>query len=76
MIRAFLRSTLGDDAVADKVNSLIFDHVAGGICHRTVVAATLPGYINEILETATAADWQAVADDLIAEGHDLLNEGR
>ncbi len=76
LIRAFLRSALGADAVADKVNNLIFDHVAGGICHRTVVAATLPGYINEILETATAADWQAVADDLIAEGHDLLNEGR
>lgn len=75
LIRGFLRSALGDDAVVDKVNGLIFDHVAGGICHRTVVAATLPGYINEILETATAADWQAVADDLIAEGHDLLNEG-
>jgi len=40
------------------------------------VADTDTGYINEILETATAADWQAVADDLIAEGHDLHNEGR
>lgn len=68
LIRAFLRLALGDDAVVDKVNSLIFDHVAGGMCHRTVVAATLPGYINEILEPATVADWQAVADDLIAEG--------
>jgi hypothetical protein len=76
LIRAFLRSALGDDAVVDKVNSLIFDHVAGGMYHRTVVAGSLPGFINEILETATAADWQAVADDLIAEGHDLLNEGR
>lgn len=76
LIRAFLRSALGDDAVVDKVNCLIFDHVAGGMYHRTVVASSLPGYINEILETATAADWQAVADDLIAEGHDLLNEGR
>jgi hypothetical protein len=76
LIRAFLRSALGDDAVVDKVNSLIFDHVAGGMYHRTVVAGSLPGFINEILETATEADWQAVADDLIAEGHDLLNEGR
>jgi len=76
LIRAFLRSALGDDAVVDKVNSLIFDHVAGGMYHRTVVASSLPGFINEILETATEADWQAVADDLIAEGHDLLNEGR
>jgi len=76
LIRAFLRSALGDDAVVDKVNSLIFDHVAGGMYHRTVVASSLPGFINEILETATGADWQAVADDLIAEGHDLHNEGR
>jgi hypothetical protein len=76
LIRAFLRSALGDDAVVDKVNSLIFDHVAGGMYHRTVVASSLPGFVNEILETATGADWQAVADDLIAEGCDLLNEGQ
>lgn len=76
LIRAFLRSALGDDAVVDKVNELIFDHVAGGKYHRTVVASSLPGFIKEILETATEADWQAVADDLIAEGYDVLNEGR
>src|SRR4051794_6642762 len=44
LIRAFLRSALGDDAVVDKVNSLIFDHVAGGKYHRTVVASSLPGF--------------------------------
>jgi hypothetical protein len=75
LLRAFLRSALGDDAVVDKVNNLIFDAVAGGMYHRTVVAASLPGYINEILETATEADWQAVADDLLAEGRALLQEG-
>jgi hypothetical protein len=48
LIRTFLRSALGDDAVVDKVNSLIFDAVAGGIYHRTVVAGSLPGYINEL----------------------------
>jgi hypothetical protein len=52
-------AALGDDAVVDKVNSLIFDHVARGMYHRTVVASSLPGFINEILETATGADWQA-----------------
>ncbi len=75
LIRGFLRSALGDDAVVDKVNELIFDHVAGGKYHRTVVANSLPGFVNEILETATGADWQAVADDLIAEGRALLQEG-
>ncbi|MGE5527505.1 MAG: hypothetical protein ACM3Q9_02445 [Methanosarcina sp.] len=75
LIGSFLRSALGDDAVVDKVNELIFDHVAGGKYHRTVVASSLPGFIKEILETATEADWQAVADDLIAEGHDLLKDG-
>lgn len=75
-IRSFLRSALSDDAVADNVNELILDHVAGGLYHRTVVAGDLPRFITEVLETATDADWQVVADNLIAECHDLLNEGR
>lgn len=74
-LRAFLRSALGDDAVVDRVNDLIFDHVAGGLFHRTVVASSLAAYVKEILDAATDADWQAVADDLIAEGRALLQEG-
>lgn len=74
-IRSFLRSALGDDTVVDAVNELIFEHVVGGRFHRTVVVSSLPAFINEILETATVADWQAVADDLIAEGRALHEEG-
>jgi hypothetical protein len=75
MLRTFLRSVLGDDAVVDKVNDLIFGHVAGGIYHRTDVARLLSECVEEILEAATEADWQAVADDLIAEGRALFQEG-
>lgn len=57
------------------MNELIFEHVVGGRFHRTVVADSLPAFVNEILETATVADWQAVADNLIAEARALHDEG-
>lgn len=76
LIRAFCGQRSATTLSQTKVNSLIFDHVAGAMYHRTVVASSLPRYVNEILETATEADWQAVADDLIAGGRELLSEGR
>lgn len=71
MIRGFLKRVLADDAVADEVANLLFEHVVAGRLHPSVVAATLPGYINEILEAATREDWQAVADELIAEAREM-----
>ena len=76
MIRGFLKRVLADDAVADEVANLLFEHVVGRRFHPSVVAATLPGYINEILEAATQEDWQAVADELIAEAREMDYEGR
>jgi hypothetical protein len=73
-IRGFLKRTLGDDAVADIVNDLLFEHVVAGRFHPSVVAESLPGYINEILNTASREDWQAVADELIAEARELNGE--
>lgn len=73
-IREFLKRVLAEDAVADQVNDLLFDHVVHGRLHPSVVAASLVGPINELLEVATAEDWQAVADDLIAEARELQGE--
>ena len=57
-----------DDAVADAVNDLLFEHVVAGRHHPSVVAETLPSYIEEILNAARREDWQAVADELIRRG--------
>ena len=74
LLRAFLKRALEDDAVADPVNDLLFDHVVGGRFHPSVVAESLPSCINEILIAATREDWQAVADELIAEARELNGE--
>jgi hypothetical protein len=73
-IRNFLTRTLADDAVAEQVTELLFEHVVQGRLHPSVIAATLPAYIDEVLQTATGEDWQAVADDLIAEARELHEE--
>lgn len=74
MIRGFLKRALGDDAVADVVNDLLFEHVVAGRFHPSVVAESLPGYINEILNAASREDWQAVADELITEAREVNGE--
>jgi hypothetical protein len=74
LLRAFLKRTLEDDAVADPVNDLLFEHVVAGRFHRSVVAENLPTYIDEVLRAATSQDWQAVADELIAEAREVNGE--
>jgi hypothetical protein len=74
LLRGFLKRTLEDDAVADAVNDLLFEHVVAGRHHPSVVAETLPSYIEEILNAARREDWQAVADELIAEAREMDGE--
>ena len=74
VLRSFLKRALEDDALADPVNELLFEYVVVGHLHRSVVAETLPSYINEILNTATREDWQAVTDELIAEAREVNGE--
>jgi len=74
LIRGFLKRTLEDDVVADAVNELLFEHVVAGRYHPSVVAESLPTYINEILNTASLEDWQAVVDELIAEAREIDGE--
>lgn len=74
MLRSFLKRALEDDALADPVNELLFEYVVVGHLHRSVVVETLPSYINEILNTATREDWQAVTDEMIAEAREVNGE--
>jgi hypothetical protein len=74
LVRGFLKRALEDDAVADSVNDLLFEHVVAGYFHPSVVAESLPSCINEILGAATGEDWQAVADELIAEAREVNGE--
>jgi hypothetical protein len=71
LLRGFLKRALEDDTVADPVNDLLFEHVVAGRFHPSVHAETLPSYIREILNAATREDWQAVADELIAEAREI-----
>jgi hypothetical protein len=73
-IRAFLLRLLADDLLADEVNDLLFEHVARGRYHRSVVAESLRPMLDEVLNGTTAADWQAVADQLIAEARMIDGE--
>lgn len=73
-IRAFIARLLADDLLVDEVNELLFEHVVCGRYHRSVVAASLRPLIEEILNATTAADWQAVADQLIAEARAIDGE--
>jgi hypothetical protein len=74
LLRGFLKRALEDDAVADPVNELLFDHVVAGRYHPSVLAESLPTYIAEILGAARREDWQAVADELIAEAREADGE--
>jgi hypothetical protein len=74
VLRGFLKRALEDDALADPVNELLFEHVVAGRYHPSVVAESLPSYIAEILGAATREDWQAVADELIADAREADGE--
>jgi hypothetical protein len=56
------------------VNELLFEHVVAGRYHPSVVAENLPPCITEILGATTREDWQAVADELIAEAREADGE--
>lgn len=51
---------------------MLYDHVVGGRYHPSVVAESPRPLIDEVLDTATAQDWQRIADDLIAEARQSL----
>ncbi len=72
LIQSFIRNALSDDAVSESVNDLLLDHVVRGKYHPSVIAESLRPIIEEVLETATFADWSTVADGLIADARETL----
>jgi hypothetical protein len=74
LLRSFLRRALDDEAVADRVDELLFEHVVDGRFHPSVVAETLPGFLREVIGAARTEDWQAVADELIADAREVDGE--
>jgi hypothetical protein len=72
LIQSFIRNALSDDAVSESVNDLLLDGVIRGKYHPSVIAESLRPIIEEVLETATFADWSTVADGLIADARETL----
>jgi hypothetical protein len=74
LIQGFLLTALSHDAVADKVNDLLFKHVVEGQYHPSVITESLRPIIQEVLETATHEDWAAVTRQLTAKARESLGE--
>lgn len=72
LLRAFLRSALNHDAVSDGVNELLYEHLIERRYHPSLIASSLPRFINELVDAATDEDWRAIRDDLIADARDAL----
>lgn len=54
---------------------MLHDHMVGGRYHPTVIAESLRPLIDEVLNTATAHDWQRVADGLIVDACETVAVG-
>ena len=74
LIQGFILNALSDDAVSDRVNDLLFEHVVEGRYHPSVIAESLRPMIDEILQTATFDDWNAVAKQLTVDARETLGD--
>jgi hypothetical protein len=72
LVRNFLLTTLGHDAVIDEVDELIGDHVLGHKYHPSVIAASLKPIVEEVLDVATSDDWAWIARTLTQEACEAL----
>ena len=54
------------------MEELLFEHVAEGRYHPSIITESLRPIIDEILETATREDWQAVAAQLVGEAREAI----
>jgi hypothetical protein len=74
LVRSFIHAALAHDAVSDLVNDLLYTHVVERRYHPSVVAASLHPILTDVLDAATAADWQQVSDELASEAREALGE--
>lgn len=73
IVRDFLLAALNHNAVIDRIDELLFEHVAAGKYHPSVIAGNLRPIIDEVLNTATAEDWRSVTDRLTADARATLD---
>ncbi len=73
-VRAFITAALATDPAVERVYELLHEHVEEGRYHPTVVAETLKVYIQDIVESATHADWTSIASQLITDARETLHE--
>jgi hypothetical protein len=74
LVRDFIACALAHDALADPVRELLYDHVVEGRHDPSVIAVSLKRLLTEILATATALDWRAVAGQVIDNARHTLGE--
>jgi hypothetical protein len=74
IVRAFIRTALMHDAVANIVHDLLLTHVVEDRYHPTVVAASLRPMLADVLDAASDADWHHVADELVTEAREAFVE--
>lgn len=72
MIRSFIFDALSQETVIDRLNDTLFEHVVEGRLHPSVIASSLRGLIDEVLDAAEYEDWQHAADTLISQARETL----
>jgi hypothetical protein len=72
--RAFINNILAHDALLDDVDAPLFEHVVEG--RRAAVTAELRRLILAAVSAATPADWEHIAERLIADIRELEADAR
>lgn len=75
VLRDFLLNALRHEAILDVLTESVAHHAAEDSLQASVLSASLPTLITEILDAATVEDWEIVAERLIDAGRDALGEG-
>lgn len=72
--REFINNILAHDALLDEVDALLFEHVVEG--RQAAVAAELRRLTLAAVTAATPADWEHIAERLIADTRELEADAR
>lgn len=72
LLRDFIARALLHDAVADEVYELLYAQVTQDEPDPGVVATSIKAMLTEVFEVATAEDWHALAEQLLANARDVL----
>jgi hypothetical protein len=74
LVREFLLTALSRDPVSEAVDEMLFEHVAEGRSHISVVSESLKPFIEEILAVASSEDWRYIAEVLVRDAREALED--